>query len=474
MNKKLFFKAVGLLLIGSMCVFGIACSPVKSKAAKVESQKVDKQETEIIVKEIKIDEKYITANANIPVISNMKNKAIEKRINNLFENDIKDFLDMQVQSAKYLYKEGDKDYIKDKIAISYETTYQNEDIVSLVIEKRMNEDKEYPYTLKNFYNIDLNSGKQIPLSRLIDSSEDYKQVIKDYIDKNLKDGKEKIYIGKSKIKENKYYLKDKSIFVYFEPYEIGLDATDNSIFEIPFEAFKNDIKTKVQLNPYGVKVDTKKINDEEEYFQGNINIPVISGLEDEKIQNKLNKMFEEEAIEFKDEVKGFAKEGADDAKKFNYEMRPYVADVTFQEKKNEKDLLSIYVVYYQYTGGAHGMHDDVTYNIDLKTGELIELKDLFKEGYDYKKAINEKIKAQINEIQEEYKERALSEGQKTEDIYLPYQGFKEIGEDQNFYLEDDKLIIYFGLYEIECYAAGIPTFEIYFSDLEEGLKKESK
>lgn len=122
------------------------------------------------------------------------------------------------------------------------------------------------------------------------------------------------------------------------------------------------------------------------------------------------------------------------------------------------------------TGGAHGMHDDITYNIDLKTGKLIELNDLFKENVDYKKTIDSKIKEQIKALNEDEKNFLIKSGQKEEDFYPVYDGFAGIKEDQSYYLTDGKLGVYFGLYEIAPYAAGVPTFEIPFEDLKEYIK----
>ncbi len=53
------------------------------------------------------------------------------------------------------------------------------------------------------------------------------------------------------------------------------------------------------------------------------------------------------------------------------------------------------VTYYQYTGGAHGLTTKVSYNYNLKTGNELKLKDLFKEGFDYKSIIDKKVKEDI-------------------------------------------------------------------------------
>ncbi|MCK4260687.1 MAG: DUF3298 domain-containing protein [Halanaerobiales bacterium] len=113
------------------------------------------------------------------------------------------------------------------------------------------------------------------------------------------------------------------------------------------------------------------------------------------------------------------------------------------------DLLSLGITYYEYTGGAHGMYYLESYNIDLKTGNQLSLKE-FADREDYKEIINEEIKKQIEEEKELY-----------------FEGdFISISDDPPFYIEDDNIVIYFSLYEIAPYSSGMPTFEIPISRMQ--------
>lgn len=113
---------------------------------------------------------------------------------------------------------------------------------------------------------------------------------------------------------------------------------------------------------------------------------------------------------------------------------------------NDEDILSFYIDYYQFSGGAHGITTRNSYNIDSKTGNKLILKDLFKKGFDYKTYINDEIKKEINKHPEYY--------------FTGKEGFTGIKEDQSFYIKDKKLIIHFPYYEIAPYATGMPEFEI--------------
>jgi len=104
----------------------------------------------------------------------------------------------------------------------------------------------------------------------------------------------------------------------------------------------------------------------------------------------------------------------------------------------------LYIDYYSYTGGAHGFTDRRAYNIDLTTGRELRLSDLFAPDFNYISIINEEIKKQIQAGDEIFFDGEL--------------GFQSITENQPFYIEEGNLVIYFGLYEIAPYAAGIQEF----------------
>ncbi|MBF8983604.1 DUF3298 and DUF4163 domain-containing protein [Lutibacter sp. B2] len=460
MNKKMFYKVAGSIILGSLCIFSTACIPT----AKADSQMVKNQSAEITAKQMSIDENYITGDINIPVISKLQDKNVEKKVNEIFEKDINEFVDEKVTMAKRDYKEENKDDQKEEVNVTYKVAYQNENLVSIVIDKKAKQGKNNTFTIRKGYTIDLKSGKQVNLYHLFDSREEYKNIIKSF----AKDkGKELI---NREILDDNYYIKEGSVVIYIDGYIIGESDKIDSEFEIPFSNFKYGINTKTELSPYAVDVNIKNIKLDTDYITGNINIPSIKGLEDKKIEEKINKRFEKEAMDFKTEMEKEGKEGLKDAKKYGYTQRPYGADIYVEEYKNEGDILSIYMLYYTYTGGAHGASNGVGYNIDLKTGELMNLKDLFRDGYDYKKAIDEKVKAQIDSNGQEIIAKGVAEGQKEEAMYTPYKGFTGISDNQTFYLKEDRLYICFGSYEIGCYAEGMPVFEIPLSEFEEDLK----
>ncbi|WP_122638857.1 RsiV family protein [Romboutsia sp. Marseille-P6047] len=71
---------------------------------------------------------------------------------------------------------------------------------------------------------------------------------------------------------------------------------------------------------------------------------------------------------------------------------------------------------------------------------------MFKKDVDYKKVINDYINSEINKNKELY--------------FTGKEGFNGISDNQDFYIEDDGIVIYFQVYDIAPYYVGIPKFKI--------------
>ncbi|MBB4824333.1 hypothetical protein HNO89_001555 [Sporosarcina luteola] len=122
----------------------------------------------------------------------------------------------------------------------------------------------------------------------------------------------------------------------------------------------------------------------------------------------------------------------------------------FEIKTNEREILSLNLIVYSYTGGAHGLTIVKSLTFSTETGEKYKLKDLFKSGSNYVEVISDIIR------------------QRTDDWDIPLLDppFKTIRPDQDYYLADTSIVIYFQLYEISPYAWGFPYFPIPIKDLE--------
>jgi hypothetical protein len=124
---------------------------------------------------------------------------------------------------------------------------------------------------------------------------------------------------------------------------------------------------------------------------------------------------------------------------------------------------------YVNMGGAHGLETRNYFNFDLKTGDLIKEKDLFKANYEFELA--ELIKKRIVEESKEYKDQKNSEPIiDLEDTDYWTDSIKGNG---NFYITDEGINYVFNPYEIAPYYMGQTEVSLPFSRLKNILKPNS-
>jgi Protein of unknown function (DUF3298). len=217
---------------------------------------------------------------------------------------------------------------------------------------------------------------------------------------------------------------------------------------------KNTSVPSPQLSDESIKVEIKEKVDKRETDTISIDMkyPEVSGLENKAIEKKINEIFEKDAVNLRDSLEKDSIEFKKSLEGTDMEFRKYGVGSSFEVKYNKNNILSIPVVYYQYTGGAHGGNNKVGYNFDLTTGKQLELSELFEANFDYKKVISEIV---------------LKEMKANPDWYFPeaFDKIEESIEKRPYYLEEGNLVVYYGEYEIAPYAAGIREFKIPFSML---------
>jgi len=128
----------------------------------------------------------------------------------------------------------------------------------------------------------------------------------------------------------------------------------------------------------------------------------------------------------------------------------------YEMKTNERNILSLTQSNYAiFEGAAHGLTFIRSLTFNTVTGKSYTLADLFKANSNYVKVISDIIKRQIKE----------------RDIQL-LEPFTEIKPNQDFYIADKSLVIYFQLYEITPYYVGLPMFPISVFELENIIKED--
>ncbi|MFA1822390.1 DUF3298 domain-containing protein [Virgibacillus oceani] len=129
----------------------------------------------------------------------------------------------------------------------------------------------------------------------------------------------------------------------------------------------------------------------------------------------------------------------DDAPSRLVEMLGY-----YEVKNNQRDVLSFTFSNYAYHyHAAHGMTYINSLTYDLQKQKACTLADLFKPNSNYVERLSQLIQEQINQ----------------RDIPVISE-FTEIEPNQDYYIADRTLVIYFQLYELAPYAFGFPMFPI--------------
>ncbi len=134
-----------------------------------------------------------------------------------------------------------------------------------------------------------------------------------------------------------------------------------------------------------------------------------------------------------------------------FPFNAYQVVSVFETNYNCPPLLSIYEDVYEYTGGAHGNTVKYSDTWEINIGKRLLLSNLFKRGYDYRRVILKEIEKQAIKLEQS--------GQIP--FFDDYKlGIKKYFDEKNYYLTTNGLAIYYPLYTIAPYVAGIIVFII--------------
>ena len=170
--------------------------------------------------------------------------------------------------------------------------------------------------------------------------------------------------------------------------------------------------------------------------------PVVEGLGDHAVEQKINQ-----------QIIGLMYRLIAELQQPDLSMR---VSGSFESKTNQRNVLSLTLWALGDFGGAHPMTYIRSLNIDGMTGTDYPLGTNFKPGSNYVDILSDLIRKQIRE----------------RNIPL-LEEFRGIRPDQDYYVADNVLIIYFQLYEISPYAAGFPYFPIPLYQIEDIIAENS-
>lgn len=119
---------------------------------------------------------------------------------------------------------------------------------------------------------------------------------------------------------------------------------------------------------------------------------------------------------------------------------------TYEIKANERNILSLTLSNYAYAPyHAHGLTFMKSLTFDVRTGRNYSLVELFRPNNNYIQVLSREVQNQIEERQIDVFDNG---------------GFTKISPNQDFYVTDQVLVLYFQPYEITPGYVGFPLFPI--------------
>lgn len=232
---------------------------------------------------------------------------------------------------------------------------------------------------------------------------------------------------------------------------------DSGVFDETFNlgVQLNEANKTVDLTLYApndISITTMKLDSDNDDIKITVRYPQIGGLADYDVQNSINATLRQAAMGAVDMGMAFAYDLA--AVKKQYPDFSNKCDTNFDYliKYNHDGILSVVLLDYQYSGGAHGGTAQIGYTFDLKTGKILQLADLMQSGKDYTAYIDQEVRSQIDE---------RAQAGMLDEIAT----FATIGDTPDYYLSNSGVVIFFQQYEYFPYAAGLQEFTVPFTDL---------
>ncbi|MGL5754465.1 MAG: DUF3298 domain-containing protein [Paraclostridium sp.] len=186
----------------------------------------------------------------------------------------------------------------------------------------------------------------------------------------------------------------------------------------------------------------------DEGYEASIKVPKIEGLDNKKLEYKLNKEFESEGKnlynQYLEEVKGLKEANTSGHK---------AAQSWYEVITDNKDILSLVIYNYEAQGSSNTTRK--FYNIDKHNQTILTLEGMFKNG-DYVKLISENIKEQMKQKVKSDKDKVYWIDEENEEM-----NFNTIKKDQGFYInEKGEFVICFDKYEVAPGYMGLVEFVI--------------
>lgn len=191
--------------------------------------------------------------------------------------------------------------------------------------------------------------------------------------------------------------------------------------------------------------------------EAKINKVVNNALKEELIY-LLNFNDEQDAIEIETAIRLFGKGYTDLKQLYAEEATPWEANVNGSVSFENKEILTIKLDSYLFTGGAHGYNTTHYLNFDKLNAIELNTEDLFKNTSDFERYVETKFRLQ-EDIPSEGDINSTGFMFETESFYLP----------QNIGYSKEGIQFFYEQYEIASYADGSIIITIPYSELKKYL-----
>jgi hypothetical protein len=248
-------------------VLGLAgCLTLSSVSFAIDGKNVDKNtknkiiipapiSSESIGNKVKVESKTIKSNIDnvkvnikIPVVKGLKDAVYQEKLNHLIEDTAKKELKEFEEQAKELSKLNIE--WKPEMNVEYEIKSEG-DILSFVVDSYFYTGGAHGISRKDYYNIDANDSKAIELADLFKENSDFKTIINDEINKQIKEqvaeGEKSYFTGENGFvtinDDSSFYIdKDGNLVITFQQYDIAPGYMGHPEFKIPNESIVQILK----------------------------------------------------------------------------------------------------------------------------------------------------------------------------------------------------------------------------------------
>lgn len=331
------------------------------------------EEGAVIKNEEKIySNKYVSVNINKPIVEIAKNKAAEELINNKISKRINDFeeyiTNLSIRDNQYNIKVGlePKPYV---INVNNNVTYNKNNILSTTLSLYSYTGGAHGSSVDESFNFDTNTGNSGVIEDFLGNNRNYNKIILDNV-KAIINKNPELYFKEAVDKLNiipynqKFFLTDKDLVIYFDEYEIAPYVAGIPKFYIPLSKFPKGLsKVNIQVEAPVIKI----INYEEssEDFNQYLSYPEIENMINKNVELKINSYIKDEVFKFAKDIR--------ESNSQNKIPDKYIKGVTTYYKSLFKDKNTI-IFDITYSGSNRKDENILLYNkiyeVNLQSGDI--------------------------------------------------------------------------------------------------------